>query len=249
MDSCWAGCLGGCSQKLTGEHLVSKSVFPGKTVMVQGFPWCKEEPVEIGLINLTAKILCEKHNNDLSPLDDAAKASAEALRAADELNDTRKKIKPKTWTVKTFKINGRLMERWFLKTLINIACNRELPIGSDSETPGRPSPRLVRIAFEKEEFTGKAGLYLIGSVGMKLTMEDRVQCMTLVSESKRVHGALFGFRGIGFLLSLEPEGPPERLAGISFGGVDLGGCRPLFRDSWMRFKLGKYQSHAVQIKW
>src|SRR5216684_5814407 len=100
--SCWAKPIGGCSAKMSREHLISASVFPGRTVMVQGFPWCKDTPAEIGLSGLTAKILCEKHNKDLSPLDEAADRAADTLRAMHQLHETRKNLKPKIWNVKVF---------------------------------------------------------------------------------------------------------------------------------------------------
>ena len=150
--------------------------------MVQGFPWCKDTPAEIGLSGLTAKILCEKHNNDLSPLDEAADRAADTLRAMHQLHETRKNLKPKIWNVKVFVLDGASLERWFLKTLINIACDRDLPIGRDSEIAGRPSPRLVRVVFSQEKFEGKAGLYVVAKEGMTLTMKDRVQCLTVVGD-------------------------------------------------------------------
>ena len=234
---------------MSREHLISASVFPGRTVLVQGFPWCKDTPKEIGLSGLTAKILCKKHNNDLSPLDASADRAADTLRAMHQLYETRRNLKPTIWNVKTFVLDGALLERWFLKTLINIGCDRDLPIGRDSEIAGRPSPRLVRTAFGLEKFELKAGLYVVAKEGMRLTMEDRVQCLTLVGENKCVEGAIFGFRGFGFLLYLEPKGPPRSLAGVSFGGRDLGDLRPMFHDSSVITKIGKYKSHVLKIKW
>jgi len=246
--ACWAEPIGGCSDKMSREHLISAAVFPGKMIMVQGFPWCKDTPKEIGLASLTSKILCDKHNSDLSPLDAAAGESAETLRAMEKLGEIRSKLKQNYWNVQKFELNGALMERWFLKTLINIACGKDYSIGRDSDVAGRPSPRLVRIAYGQEKFEDKAGLYFAVKVGMTLTMEDRVQCVTSVKEN-RIEGAFFNFRGFGFLLFLEAEGPPESFAGISFGGQDLSDMRPLFRDSSFTTKFGRYRSHTLKIKW
>jgi hypothetical protein len=234
---------------MSREHLISAAVFPEKTVMVQGFPWCKDVPAEIGLSGLTAKILCVKHNNDLSPLDAAADRAADTLRAMHQLYEARKNLKPKIWNVKAFVLDGASLERWFLKTLINIGCDRKLPIGKDSRIAGRPSPRLVRIAYGQEKFEGKAGLYVVAKEGMRLTMQDRIQCLTLVGDKKCVEGAIFGFRGFGFLLYLEPEEPPQSFAGISFGGKDLGDLRLMFRDSSFITTIGKHKSHILKIKW
>src|SRR4051794_31716079 len=66
---CWAACLGNCADKPSREHIVSRGLFIGDTVRVEGFHWCKTGPREVGLASLTAKILCKKHNSDLSEVD------------------------------------------------------------------------------------------------------------------------------------------------------------------------------------
>src|SRR5437899_10575191 len=72
MNECWAACLGDCSDKISREHIISASLFPADKITVQGLSWCKGEPKEIGLAALTRKILCTKHNSDLSEIDAAA---------------------------------------------------------------------------------------------------------------------------------------------------------------------------------
>jgi len=129
---CWAECLGGCSDKMSREHLVSESLFPEGKVRVEGFPWCREAPKEIGIAGLTAKILCERHNNALSPIDTAGAAAFKAFEKTARLAATRERMKPHHWNVVRDEINGPLFERWLLKTLINICCDQGLPIGRDS---------------------------------------------------------------------------------------------------------------------
>jgi hypothetical protein len=60
---------------MSGEHLISKSQFgDSEKITVQGFPWCPT-PKEIPLLSAVANILCEAHNNALSPVDREAKRS------------------------------------------------------------------------------------------------------------------------------------------------------------------------------
>ncbi len=66
------------------------------------------------------------------------------------------------------RINGNLLERWFLKTLINISCDKEYPIGGKSQVPGRPTDELVRVAFGLTRFKGKAGLSFVVRTGMRI---------------------------------------------------------------------------------
>jgi hypothetical protein len=248
--SCWAQSLGGCGNKLSREHIVSASLFTANTIKVQGFPWCRDAQVEIGVSGLTAKILCAKHNNDLSPLDEIAGKAFETMRAVRDLGETRKKLKQRIWNVKQFKVDGALLERWFLKTLVNIACGGECPIGRDSDTDGRPSNRLVRMAYGQERFENRAGLYLVARKGMTLNLEDRLQCLPLIKErDNRVEGALFTFFGLAFLLFLEAEGPPEPLTGIFLGTEHIGDASLLFHGTTLNTRVGRYKSHVLNVSW
>ena len=132
MAECWASGLGSCSDKISREHIVSESLFTNDIVRVEGFSWCKDKEKEIGLRSLTAKILCKKHNAALSPVDIGGASAFEAFRNMTKIGNVRKKVQPQIWDVIQYSIDGILLERWFLKTLINISFGGEYPIG---ETP------------------------------------------------------------------------------------------------------------------
>jgi hypothetical protein len=121
-EGCWALCLGDCGEGMTGEHLVSEGLFQTNDITVQGFPWCLDTAKKIGLASLVANILCKKHNNALNELDTAASDAFKVFREAVHLNHVRQKLKRQpAWNVKRFTIDGPRLERWFLKTLINIS--------------------------------------------------------------------------------------------------------------------------------
>jgi len=90
---CWASCLGGCSDKISREHLVSQALFLEDKVRVQGFSWCKDVEKEIGISGLTSKILCSQHNNDLSPVDEAGAKAFATLREIRRIANVRQKVK------------------------------------------------------------------------------------------------------------------------------------------------------------
>jgi len=117
--SCWAAHLGGCHEKISGEHIVTQSLFTGKTVIVSGLPWCLSEPKEVGKAGITRNILCRTHNSALSVVDEAAQKSFEVFRQSTDLSSARQGINAQSLMLKRFRINGRLLERWFLKTVIN----------------------------------------------------------------------------------------------------------------------------------
>ena len=90
---CWAQCLGGCSDKFSNEHTVTEGLFPSQTVRVHGWPWCKDEPKEIGLASLTRKILCTTHNSALSDIDQTGIDFFNVLRESTRLTNVRNNLR------------------------------------------------------------------------------------------------------------------------------------------------------------
>src|SRR6266436_2016434 len=151
MKDCWAACLGNCSDKISREHIISANLFLSDKIMVQGLSFCRDEPKEIGQAALTRKILCTKHNSDLSEIDAAAGDSINALRKATQLSNLRVERKIKHPRIIRFQIDGPTLERWFLKTFINIVYKQCYPIGSPSAKVWTPSCDLVEVAFQRKE--------------------------------------------------------------------------------------------------
>jgi hypothetical protein len=169
--------------------------------MVQGFPWCLNEPKSIGLSNLVAKILCKKHNSDLSDLDSAALDAFNIFREAIRLNDVRGRIKkPALWNVQRFVVDGPLLERWFLKTLINISFGKDWTIGPGTHAAGTPSRELVEIAFGLRKFENSGGLYIAAEAGEQIDSMDRVN-ITPITEGNNLVAGKFNFRGYRFFTS------------------------------------------------
>jgi hypothetical protein len=221
----------------------------GERVRVHGFPWCRAAPTEIGIKGLTAKILCGKHNSDLSDIDDHGGKAFGILREVARISEERKRMKPRPWKIVEHTIDGRVLERWCLKTLINLCCHRDHPIGRDSATPGRPSERLVRVAYNRESFVNRAGLYFVIRVGMMINTSDAIEFTPLIQNGLYIEGGLFTFRGYMLLLYLEPEGPPEPLSGLVFNGEDLGMARLNFHNEEINFTGGNYLSQVVRLRW
>lgn len=249
MSVCWAACLGGCSDKISREHVVSRALFLGNEVTVQGFAWCKSKPKKIGLPSLTAKILCQKHNSDLSHVDSIGAEAFGVLREMMRLSNVRLKLKPRIWNVRRYCIDGPGLERWFLKTLVNLAFRGEHRIGKDSAAAGQPSRRVVEIAFGLRQFQGRAGLYSVVGVGQQLQSDDTVKFAPLTQQTAYVAGGLFSFRGFRYLLFLEPEGLTQLPSGIGLPGENWGGWQLNFHNEEMRETAGKYLSQVVLVNW
>ncbi len=55
---------------MSREHIVSEGLFVIQKVYVRGLPGCADAFREIGIANLTRKVLCAYHNSALSAVAD-----------------------------------------------------------------------------------------------------------------------------------------------------------------------------------
>jgi len=235
--NCWASSLGDCATKLTREHVVSQCLFETDQIMVQGFNWCRDEPKCIGLSNLVAKILCKHHNSSLSNLDETALNAFNVFREAIRLNQVREKLKrpPTSWNVKRMAIDGPRLERWFLKTLINLTFGGEWAIGAGSN--GAPSRELVEVAFGKRRFQHGAGLYLAGRAGEQIDSMDRVTTTPMTDQNNTLVAGRFNFRGYTFFLCLIPEKLEM-----------LGDSHLLYQQVTLNCRVQNRLSHVIKIE-
>lgn len=248
--NCWASALGNCSDKGSREHVLSKGLFPTDEVFVQGLSWCKSDPKLIGINAFTAKILCTRHNNELSRADDAGIGTADTFREAFRLFKVREKLKPKIWTVEEFRIEVRELERWFLKTLINVACDGDCLIGRDGIVPGQPSRELVEIAFGQKSFRERAGFYLMAKIGEDVPSEDRVSVTTVSprDERNRLVGAKFKLQGFSYFLCLDENGVPEGTSFVASDGTISVPSSMFYRHAHFKYLVHKRVSHIVHIE-
>jgi hypothetical protein len=201
MNTCWAAALGDCEGGISREHLVSQSLFPGDKVTVHGLHWCKNAPITVGLASLTAKIFCRKHNSELGVLDTAVKQTAETFVDVLRLVDVRSKMRLRSYTIKHFMVDGPLLERWFLRTMINVGFESNWIIGEGSHAAGTPNDELVRIAFGRAQFRPKAGLYSAAHAGETITWRDGLNYVPKRIGNNLLAG-MFSLGGYRFFLNL-----------------------------------------------
>jgi hypothetical protein len=239
---------------MSGEHTVTKGLFTDDLVVVQGLSWCKDGPKTIGLSSLTRKILCTHHNSKLSLVDDAAIAAFNAFRKSVRLTDIREKIKERRWSVVRLPVDGDKLERWFLKTLINITVGGKEKIGRKSDTPGEPSSDLVEIAFGIRKFVPNAGLYNAQEAGETIDSEDRVTIAPFFdSKNEYVLGGTFYFRGFRFMLHLNETGFTGDIILVHKDGRETSRhSKPLRHLRQLKVTVGptrRYVSHTVDFEW
>jgi hypothetical protein len=212
--------LGGCAGGISGEHVITESLFLGDTIGVKGLPWCREGHEFIGKASYTANILCRKHNSDLSPVDDAGTLVFATLRTVASIHRNRSNMLAHGVCAGRFDdvghhIEGLWLERWLVKTLINmeLAGKQGLAVGRQA-APGDIDGELVEIAFGARSFEKRAGVYFAAFEGEAIDMTERVQYSSWIKDvngSSYVLAGAFLFYGFRFFLCLEETGFPDSL--------------------------------------
>lgn len=238
-NECWAQSLGNCGGGISREHYVSECLFPNQSIFVQGLDWCLDNPKEIRIESLTAKILCKNHNSALSELDTAAGLAFESMRDFAITTTNRGRMPCVNWAPKQFTIDGPKLERWCLKTLLNFSFSRQLIIGPGTHDAGTVPHNIVRIAFGLEEFTSGRGLYTAFRQKETFNLEHRFSYIAKAHGPNLAMG-YFRLHGFRFYLNLLPI--TARHASIEDSDV-------FYRETHFVQNLGSRFSHRLSISW
>ena len=207
MRACWANSLGGCGGGFSGEHIVSKGLFSGKAVQVQGSPWRTQKPKTIGIGSLTANILCRNHNSALSAVDQEGIAAFHAIRGFEEILSGRSP--PADSTALQANIDGPLLERWFIKHAINLfVVAGKQKHWQGGATPIDPPATFVKAAYGLYQLPKPLGLYnWVGQLGERKVVGDQVLFMPQYDVLGHFVGAAFEFQALSFLIWMSEELP------------------------------------------
>lgn len=201
MKKCWANTIGQCGNKLTGEHLISNAILD-KKIVVQGFSWCKDSPKEIGSASLVNNFLCNIHNNALSPCDNEIK---NFVSSVENFIKTEQRFTKYGFSMKkvpvTFKVNGKLLEKWFVKTLINITLTNEKNVKI-------PFDKILPILFsENNIFEKPYGINFAIRINQAIEIRNEISVQPLFNENE-LFGGLFKFKGFKIIVLLPCSKPP-----------------------------------------
>lgn len=247
--TCWAAPLGGCEDKISREHVVSAALWESPAIDVVGLPWCKEKPKRVGVSSLTAKILCRTHNSELSEVDAAGAAAFEAFRKAARIQNQREKKPRKRYKIIPLFVDGSRLERWLLKTLINVGASR----GAAGQWRFNKAPlteppvEFVRAAFGRSQLEPPLGLYGVATVGETILSMDALELTTLLDLDGLLVGALFKFRGVRFFLNLAPGEIPREARLPS--GEEWVPSALLHHVVRINSKVRGKWSHEIRFKW
>jgi hypothetical protein len=196
MKKCWANSFGKCGTVITGEHLISKSILD-KTVFVQGFSWCKDEPKEIGQASLVSNFLCNVHNSSLSPCDTEI---AKFVSSISDFVRTNNKFDKHGFSLKKipvkYRLSGLLIEKWFVKTLINICLTQEKDALIHFD-------KVLPFLYSSQNFENPFGLSFGIKSGMPLHIENKISILALFNDNngtKELSGGLFTFHGFRIIV-------------------------------------------------
>lgn len=236
---CWAHYLGGCDT-LSREHVVSRSIFASACdcpTLVEGMRRLPNGHMAESA--MTAKILCRKHNSDLSPLDAEAGKFADLLLSSARGNHIGRP-----------ELDGLLIERWVFKTLIN-----GLAAGWSDRRKWIPSESIVRFIFGEGDLPNGCGLYSIDGDSADLPNPQEASITPCWSGTNPITKLLVGgqvrVHGLRFFVALHdqvvqklvgrPENPPRVF--------DNGKMRFVYRPVFLAVGAKESNASGIILRW
>jgi hypothetical protein len=211
-DGCYASFLNDCCTKLTGEHYISKGVLKhfGKTVNVGGLPWIAEgQTKQLPIGALEAKILCKRHNELLSPIDEVG------IRFFQDLAPGGGRIVRSPGGPPDFRVfRGEMIELWILKIACGLLASGNAADRNTGLVIQEPIPAVwTRILFGLAPMPTGWGLYLRSDLGDHYAPRSVFQVWFMCAE-RNMNGVILIIHNIGFALVMND--PPVNQAGSLF---------------------------------
>jgi hypothetical protein len=187
----------------------------------------------------------------LGPIDEAGQRAFRSLQQVAEVSASRATATPGDWDVLTYTIDGALLERWFLKTAINLFISTTAGgLWYFGDCPAsQPPHNLVKAAFGLASPPAPMGLYAAVQPGNLVHSVDAVDFTPVFDSGERLSGGFFGFRGWRFLLWLCPDLQPA--SGTSAGVVPAGapGSGMLYHPQRIDHRDHGRKSQIIEFEW
>lgn len=158
MKKCYARDLCDCSEKISKEHYISRSVLEvikknDEKIAVRGSAWIPDNDFRILPVeSLTAKNLCVRHNNSLSPVDfQTARFFRTLLGYMEDFDATEPKKQMSVFS-------GHDLERWLLKTAVGIMESGQLK--QNGKSIKLFDANLVKLLYGFYRWPDGGGLYV-----------------------------------------------------------------------------------------
>jgi hypothetical protein len=149
---------------------------------VSGMPWLKAgQTLDTSVASLTAKILCQRHNEALSPLDTEAARFFYILReAVDDLKRKTLSLKPILHLV-----DGAALELWMVKVACGLYYSGATKDGVKVSNTHRINLEKARRALFQRDWDARAGLYFVES-GNKVAVQDSVAMAPITADNDSI---------------------------------------------------------------
>jgi hypothetical protein len=241
---CYAAELGDCSGPLNREHFISKTILKdfeeSAGLHVTGYPYGNSAGFLMSAASMSAKVLCENHNNGLSNVD------AEGSRFLLAFFNAHVGLLEKKFTTDViYECDGPLIERWMLKYICGLVASGQT--GTDIERISKTVPPLgfIQVLFGIETLPTKWGLYTRATnpVGVSESKELAFAPYLPLQRDGTHHLAGVKMRHYGFTSILALKTPQEPFAGTD---LDQTIHRPAFFKFFYR-PTGR--SVTITIKW
>ncbi len=209
---CYLNHTGDCSAKISKEHYISHAVLRSirGRLVVHGAPWLPAGvSKQINAKVLVSKILCERHNRCLSPLDDAVGKLFETIAMI--YNDFRQgsELKTTSWHLSS----GEMLELWGMKVIFGLYHSR---IASSNRSPLLNSylldPTKLVQALASGHLQDPCGLY-VDTARVKQTQTVRPGVLAIpigTHEPPKIGGVQIGIHGLEFDIIFDPSAVQQK---------------------------------------
>lgn len=199
VDRCAAAFTNDCGGGISREHPISRTLLEetvlDRRVKVGGLPWQPNETFSlVGIDSLIAKVLCERHNNLLGPLDESAGKLSRAFHRFDE------ELHAGAIDESMFLVAGEDIERWMLKTAVGFAAAKWTSATLPSEAHS--------LLFEGADWPDGWGLYLNTAREPTVYHTESWDLQTFVRPDGRLAAVRIALAGLPlYLLMGKPDVP------------------------------------------
>jgi hypothetical protein len=236
---CWAAKLDDCGGGLSREHYISEGVFDGEIVTAYGLEWCKDHPIQISVASAVAKILCKRHNEALSVFDSEAVRLSRFLAESvidNPLSDTK------------INIRGHLLEKWALKTFVNLAYVGGLD--PEHHIRMRPHEDLVRYVFQTSIPSNGLGLYFVTGAVSNDGFKVGLSWNGIRNLSGALAGMAFTLSGVHFLVTAKPGPGEKRLRNVGLvGDIDYSQAKISYRPDNIALLSKTAGQKSILLEW
>lgn len=201
---CYAHGLDDCVQEITREHYISKTLLERLPEFeADGLAWLPEKKM-LKAKALQSWVLCRRHNNALSPLDDNITKLYDLMRRWQD-----RKV------VGELVLDGEDLERWAIKVMFGLfASGSSRIVGTDGEAVPRTTPiprRHLRVLFGETAIPKGAGFHYAHTVFEDLRPTS-VRCRVDYAPGSKVPNSIvFSLVGFTWITTLDDPAPAPHL--------------------------------------